>query len=372
MLRMVGVDVRSARSVGVVSLTVGEGTRQRTDGLRFGARDSPLTARYALVSKRFAAFAWGVLVYSLAVIGWGYYLRVSESGDGCGTDWPLCEGSFVPVQASFPTWVEYLHRLSSGTVLLLVLGMAIWAVRALGRDHPVARAAAWSLVFTVTESMFGALLVVAGWVAGDFSAGRVLIRPFQVTNTFLLMAALGLTAWFASRGVQEWTTSPHQRGARMLRAGLLLIFLAATGSWAGLAGTAFPVESLSEGLGQYLGPEHLLIYLRTVHPIVAALTAVFIVRVGFEYRRQGASGTERRLALAMMSLVAAQLVLGSVTILLLHPVSLRLLHLIAADLLWLNVVFLWSCSREGRGARPGRTDSPPRGSVQIQPGAALP
>lgn len=311
-------------------------------------------------------------MYSLAVIGWGYYLRISESGDGCGTDWPLCEGSFVPIRASLPTWVEYLHRLSSGTVLLLVLGMAIWALRTLGRDHPIARAATWSLVFTVTESMFGALLVVSGWVAGDFSAGRILIRPFQVTNTFLLMAALGLTAWWASRNVQEWTASPHERGVQMLRAGLLLIFLAATGSWTGLAGTAFPVESLSEGLGQYLGAEHLLIYLRTLHPIVAVWAAIIIVRVGLEYRRQGASETERRLAVAMISLVATQLILGSVTILLLHPAGLRLLHLIAADLLWLNVVFLWSSSREGDGTRPAQTDSPPRGSAQTQPEAALP
>ena len=322
--------------------------------------------------KRFTAFAWGVLGYSLAVIGWGYFLRVSESGDGCGTDWPLCEGAVVPAEAALPTWIEYLHRVSSGVVLLLVLGMAIWALRAYGRGHPVTRAATWSVVFTVTESLFGALLVILGWVADDISAGRVLIRPFQVTNTFLLMAALGLTAWWASRAVQEVTAGKQEGARRVVRAGLLLILLAAVGSWTGLAGTAFPVESLSEGLGQYLGPEHMLVYLRTVHPLLAMLAAVVLVKLGLQRRRHGTSETERKLALALISLALAQLLVGPATILLLHPTSLRLFHLVAADLLWLSLVFLWSTSWEGGAATPERIDSLPRGSARNQPGAALP
>ena len=325
-----------------------------------------------MILKRFTAFAWGVLGYSLAVIGWGYFLRVSESGDGCGTDWPLCEGAVVPAEAALPTWIEYLHRVSSGIVLLLVLGMAIWALKAYGRGHPVTRAATWSVVFTVTESLFGALLVISGWVANDISAGRILIRPFQVTNTFLLMAALGLTAWWASRAVQQVTVAKQEGTRRVVRAGLLLILLAAVGSWTGLAGTAFPVESLSEGLGQYLGPEHLLVYLRTVHPLLAVLAAVVLVKLGVERRRLGTSETERKLGLALISLSLAELLVGPATILLLHPTSLRLFHLVAADLLWLSLVFLWSTSWEGGAATPEQIDSLPRGSARNQPGAALP
>ena len=323
--------------------------------------------------KRFTAFAWGVLGYSLAVIGWGYFLRVSESGDGCGTDWPLCEGAVVPAEAALPTWIEYLHRVSSGVVLLLVLGMAIWALRAYGRGHPVTRAATWSVVFTVTESLFGALLVILGWVADDISAGRVLIRPFQVTNTFLLMAALGLTAWWASRAVQEVTAGKQEGTRRVVRAGLLLILLAAVGSWTGLAGTAFPVESLSEGLGQYLGPEHMLVYLRTVHPLLAMLAAVVLVKLGLQRRRHGTSETERKLALALISPGpgSASCRPGHDSSSFILPACVCSISL-PADLLWLSLVFLWSTSWEGGAATPERIDSLPRGSARNQPGAALP
>ena len=320
--------------------------------------------------KRFPVFAWGVLSYSLMVIVWGYFLRISESGDGCGRDWPLCDGAVVPPSAQFPTWVEYTHRVSSGIALGLVFLMAVWAIRSYRKGHAVRRAAAASLFFTLTESLFGALLVIFGWVAGDISMGRILIRPFHVTNTFLLMAALGLTAWWASRRVDRVMLLRHPEGRRLLPAALVLIVLAATGSWTGLAGTAFPVESLGQGFGQYFDPEHLLIYLRTVHPVVAMLAVVILTRITARTWRRQMTPTERRLTVAIVSLAGCQLVLGPLTIVLLHPTALRLLHLLLADLLWLSLVFLWSAAVEP--SMSGRSYDPPQGSAQTRPGVALP
>ena len=320
--------------------------------------------------KRFPVFAWGVLSYSLVVIVWGYFLRISESGEGCGRDWPLCDGAVVPASAQFPTWVEYTHRVSSGIALGLVFLMAVWAIRSYRKGHPVRRAAAVSLFLTLTESLFGALLVVFGWVAGDISTGRILIRPFHVTNTFLLMAALGLTARWATRHVDRVVVLQHPEGRRLLPAALILIVLAATGSWTGLAGTAFPVESLGQGFGQYLDPQHLLIYLRTVHPVVAVLAVVILARVTASTWRRQVTPTERRLTAVIVSLAGCQLVLGPLTIVLLHPTALRLLHLLLADLLWLSLVFLWSAAVEPSNS--GRSYDPPQGSAQTPPEAGLP
>jgi heme A synthase len=41
---------------------------------------------------RLARFAWAVLVYNVAVILWGAYVRATGSGAGCGAHWPLCNG----------------------------------------------------------------------------------------------------------------------------------------------------------------------------------------------------------------------------------------------------------------------------------------
>ncbi len=305
--------------------------------------------------KRFSVVAWGVLGYSLGVIVWGYFLRVSESGDGCGTDWPLCDGAIVPSAAEFPTWIEYTHRLSSGLALLLVVVMALWARSLFRHGHPVRTAAAASLFFTVTESLFGAILVILGWVAGDVSTGRILIRPFHVTNTFLLMASLGLMAWWAHRGVQRLPSFLEPPTRAVLPAGFALLLVAATGSWTGLAGTAFPVESVGEGIGQYLEPSHLLIYLRTVHPAVALITIILLFRMASVVRSSSGDPVARRLSAIVLFLAGIQLALGPLTIVLLHPTALRLVHLWTADLLWLSILFLGSTLAEGPGSTSERS-----------------
>jgi hypothetical protein len=204
--------------------------------------------------------------------------------------------------------------------------------------------------------------VVFGWVAEDVSMARVLVRPFHVTNNFFLMASLGLTAWWSARGLDRLPALDRLRERRFLLPTLAVVVLAATGSWTGLAGTAFPAESLREGLSQYLSPAHVLVYLRTVHPLVA-LIAVGLVARFLSSQWGQAHGAHRRVLWAAALLGSAQVVLGPLVIALLHPVGLRLLHLIVADLFWLSFVFLVSCvleeepraatsSREGVAAGP--------------------
>ncbi len=325
--------------------------------------------------RTFRNFSWLVLGYSLVVILWGYFLRISESGDGCGTDWPLCHGAVVPAEAAFPTWVEFIHRASSGVVLLLVIALAVLAFRRYGPGHAVRKGAAAALLLTVTESLFGALLVVFGLVADDISTARILVRPFHVTNTFLLMAALALTAWWAHRGVSRVPSLRHPESRRLATGVLALLALAWTGSWTGLAGTAFPAGSVLDGARQYLAPEHLLVYLRLTHPLVAVLATLVLVRLALPHLR--GEGHTRVLAGAVLALAGLQLVLGPTTILLLHPTGLRLLHLLAADLLWIALLFLAS-ERLGRGGTveegfsPERSSAPPRGSGRSRPGAVRP
>jgi heme A synthase len=315
-------------------------------------------------ARRFAVFSWGVLAYALVVISWGYFLRISQSGDGCGTSWPLCEGAFVPAEASFPTWVELIHRVSSGLVLAAVVGMAAWAVKLHGRGHPVRLAAALSLVFTVSESLFGALLVVFGWVAEDVSTARVLIRPFHVTNNFFLMASLGLTAWWSSRGLDRLPALIRLRERDLFQPTLAVVVLAATGSWTGLAGTAFPAESLREGLSQYLSPAHVLVYLRTVHPLVALVTVALVARL-LSKRWAHTHGPDRRVLWAVAGFGSAQILLGPLVIALLHPVGLRMLHLLVADLFWLSFVFfVSSVLEEERRAAPSSRTGVAAGPVQ--------
>ncbi|CAN5661467.1 hypothetical protein BH23GEM11_BH23GEM11_11690 [soil metagenome] len=315
-------------------------------------------------SPTFRRLSWGVAGYTLLVILWGYFLRISESGDGCGTDWPLCHGAVIPGTQAFSTFVEFSHRLTSGVVLLLVLVLVVAAFRSFPRGHALRSGAIAALVLTITESLFGAVLVVYGWVAGDISTGRILIRPVHVTNTFLLMAALALTAWWATRGVSQVPRpiSGAREGAGAVRPILLpvlgVLALAWTGAWTGLAVTAFPVETLRDGMGQYVDPEHLLIYLRMSHPILAVLVIGLLLRLSLGSHRiaalHGDTGLAR-IAVATGGLASVQLLAGPLTILLGNPAWMRLLHLLLADLLWVALVVLISARFEvaRRGTAPG-------------------
>jgi heme A synthase len=306
-------------------------------------------------SPAFTRFAWGVAAYSLLVILWGYFLRISESGDGCGTDWPLCHGEVLPTGSPFPTFVEFSHRLTSGIVLLLVVALYFWARRRFPKGHAVRTAAGFSLLLTLTESLFGAILVVFGWVATDISTGRILIRPVHVTNTFLLMAALLLTAWWAHRGVSALPRPRTGSALGSLRPLLLplggFMALSWTGAWTGLAATAFPAETVREGMGQYLDPEHLLIYLRMTHPLLALGVIWALLRFArstWQLAHDAAPWDRAlpRLALGIGVLASLQLVAGPVTIVLGNPVSLRLTHLLLADLLWAALVVTASARLE--------------------------
>ena len=149
--------------------------------------------------RSFARFAWSVLAYDVAVIAWGALVRATGSGAGCGQHWPTCNGQVVPRSPAAQTLVEFTHRVTSGIALLLVVVLVLWARRVFARGHPVRKAAALSLVFIITEALLGAGLVLFGWVAKDASAGRGWAMGLHLANTFLLLAALALTAAFGER-----------------------------------------------------------------------------------------------------------------------------------------------------------------------------
>src|SRR5512139_906295 len=149
---------------------------------------------------RFAWFAWIVLVYNVLVVLWGAYVRATGSGAGCGSHWPLCQGVVLPRAPQIETIVEFTHRLSSGLVVLLALVLLTWAWRAYPKGHSVRLGAVMAMVFTVTEALVGAGLVLFGLVAQNQSVARAFSVDVHLVNTFLLLASLTLTALWASGG----------------------------------------------------------------------------------------------------------------------------------------------------------------------------
>ena len=156
-----------------------------------------------MINRRYATFAWGVLAFNILVILWGAFVRATGSGAGCGSHWPLCNGELVPRPEQAEVIIEFSHRITSGVALHRRGRDAdMGASRAYPRGHRVRHGAIASMIFMIIEALIGAGLVLLELVAYNVSIARAYWMAGHLINTFFLLAALTLTAWWASGGAK--------------------------------------------------------------------------------------------------------------------------------------------------------------------------
>lgn len=299
---------------------------------------------------RFARYAWITLAYNIAVILWGAAVRATGSGAGCGSHWPLCNGEIVPRAPRIETIIEFSHRLTSGIALLLVVGLLVGAFRLRPRGHPARKAAAWSMILMLTEAGVGAGLVLFELVADNQSMARALFMATHLANTFFLLAAMTLTAHFASGG------APFRlRGRGSLGAGAGLATFGMI-----LAGVSGAVAALGDTLylsGAALSPTaHLLIRLRIAHPVISVAAALVALWLAMQLAKRRLGPETSRRARWVMALVFIQITAGVVNVMLLAPIWMQIVHLLLADLLWIGFVLM---SASGLAALSGEETEAP-------------
>ncbi len=312
----------------------------------------------------FRAYSLLVVLYNLGVILWGAYVRATGSGAGCGDHWPMCNGVVIPRAPSAQTAIEFTHRLTSGLALLSVLALLIWAFRRFEKGHRVRKGAAWTMGFMLSEAAVGAGIVLFRLVAEDTSVSRAVVMCLHLVNTFLLLAAMTLTTWWASEKPSfRLQGQGAARGIVLAGTGGLLL-LGITGAVAALGDTLFPATSLSHGLAQdFDSASHFLLRLRIFHPVLAVLVAIGSVVGGIALVSERRDPAVKRSALILGIIVGAQLVAGVVNLLLMAPVWMQLVHLLLADLVWIAWVVLCAEALSVEPAtEPGREPTP---SVQL-------
>ncbi len=288
--------------------------------------------------RRYRAFTWGYVLYGLAVMAWGTYVRATGSGAGCGAHWPLCNGEVVPRSPALETLVELTHRVTSGLAWLLAPLSWFWARRLFPPGHPARRFAGWTWILMTTESLLGAGLVLLEMTGRNESVARAAWTGGHLIHTFLLLGVMVAT-WHAARPGAAYRWRGH--GALGLTLGLAAgaVSLAAmSGAVAALGDTLFPAESLRHGLQQDFSPTaHLFLRLRVLHPTLAIWSSLFVgAACWLAFRRPGL----RRAAVGLAVLQMLQLDVGVANLLLLAPVWMQVLHLMVADLLWIALVWL--------------------------------
>jgi cytochrome c oxidase assembly protein subunit 15 len=102
--------------------------------------------------------AWITCLGMFLVLVMGTLVTKTESGRGCGEDWPLCNGRFIP-DYTLSSVIEYSHRFVTGIEGFLVLGVFIMVLLKFKRRDAIFYASS-ALFFTIVQAVLGALAVV--------------------------------------------------------------------------------------------------------------------------------------------------------------------------------------------------------------------
>lgn len=308
-------------------------------------------------NSRLAQVSLGLILYTLLVILWGAWVRISHSGDGCGDTWPLCQGQLIPQEAMKKTWVEYSHRFTSGLYGILVIALYFWIRKQTAKESKpflssCQRWSFWVLVFMISEALLGAKLVIFRLVSMNDSVWRLVVMSLHQLNSFLLV---GFTVRLFCSAFEEkihrqsseskvWLPSERVKEIFGIPVPFFLILvLAMTGAWAALSTTLFPSVSLMEGLiKDFASDSHYLLKLRVTHPVLGGLLGVGM-SVLFYKKSQVYLGSKNtsvhdqylyKTSQWTSVALATAVVIGILTILTLSPVPLKVIHLAMAHILW--------------------------------------
>ncbi len=279
--------------------------------------------------NRFAKYVWFVLLYTLAAVAWGVFVRASNSGDGCGSHWPLCDGDSTPLIGPVGKIIEASHRSMTAFLGVLAIVMVVWAFRSFAKGSLVRFASSGVLTMTIIEGLIGALLVKFGWVTTNDSAARAIVMSFHVLSTFLLLSFMIVAALAA-----DMPKMPKLRGQGpvgwILGLGALGIsFLAVSGAVSALGHQLKPVDNVIQAA---LSPAtHWMVRLQPLHPLLALAVGLFLLLAGGLIQHLRPDENVRRAVRWMVGLYGLQLALGAMNIFFKAPIPMQMAHLVLAD-----------------------------------------
>jgi len=287
---------------------------------------------------RLYRFALATVLATFALIAIGSLARLHPAGTGCGNDWPLCNGSWLPALAWEPL-IEYAHRVVAIIVIALAATTALTAFRTPRvsvKGRLLAAAALGAILFQG---------VVGGFAARWGAPASIAIVHLSAAILFLAFALLTLAAIAAARGTPHWLAelgrAPDASADRPFvivatsgaaAALILLIFGASTSATGALACATWP----HCGWGTAGTDTPMVIHLgyratALLATLAAAGAAVFA-------RRRGASATARHLAAAAVLLVVLQSGLNALAAVAGDPIWISAPHLIVATLFWITML----------------------------------
>jgi cytochrome c oxidase assembly protein subunit 15 len=264
---------------------------------------------------------WLTVITSIGmflVLLMGAVVTKTGFGDACGTDWPLCNGEFIPA-FTIEVAVEYSHRIVSGLVGLLVVASFIGVWQA-SRRKDLRMYAFSALFFTVLQGILGAMAVM--WSQSDLvMALHFGFSLIAFAATFLL--AVGVVRIDRPADPSGWGEA-HAFPGRLLRrfsasvwASLIgtyiVVYLGAyvrhTGSMAGCEGWPACNGRIWPDMSDSAAA---IAYTHRLSALVLLILIVFMAVVGF--RAYGRAAVIRNSCIAAVIAVVLQILSGALVI----------------------------------------------------------
>jgi heme a synthase len=264
------------------------------------------------------------MTFLLVAIGGA--VRATDSGLGCGTDWPHCHGRLIPVLNARPIIIEWSHRAVAVALGLVVVLLVVQAWRE-HRDRPaLVRWSAGALLLVVLQGMLG----------------RAVVK--EELEALLVVGHLAAAMLFAAVLIVIWTTADRAEGRSPVKTDPATSRLASFGAWSVFA--LLLVGSYTSEFGYV--PGWPFMYGRIVpnpldernavhylHRLLAILVAIVVVYVAIKVMTRKADlPAASRLARAAVGLYAIELFIGAMNVWTeLNPVVVTL-HLTIGALAW--------------------------------------
>lgn len=262
-------------------------------------------------------------------------MRATGAGAGCGSHWPTCNGTIIPLGAGVETLIEFSHRLLSFSVLVLGVWLVVRAFRVRKTQPGLFVFATAAFVFLILEALLGASTVLLGLTGETASTARGVMVATHLVNSLLLVGTLTLTLVYA-QAKAPWPLRIARQGgvATVLLVGLFgMLVLMFSGGIAALGNTMFPSESLRAGLAADFDPaSNILIRLRLLHPVIAMTVGIYLFLALGLSRLLKPVPEAGRLAQVLFGVYLAQLTIGTLNLFSGAPIVLQLVHLATAVL----------------------------------------
>ena len=201
-----------------------------------------------------------------------------------------------------------------------------------------------AFIFTLTEVLIGAILVLKGLTGFNVSSFRLFMLNIHLINSLLLVGSLVLS-WRYS--LKKYPTPALRDILFYAVPFLLIVFL---GAFASFSNIAYPSSSLQESLTMDFHPNSpWVLKLRILHPFVAILfSSIFLIQffktkvshISIEKLSIGISWFYQQRFRLVTTMFVIGVLTGVITLLLLSPTIWKLIHAISFYSIWILIFML--------------------------------